>query len=210
MAHHVALLGDSIFDNSSYTRGEPDVVEHLRQLLPKPWQATLLAVDGATTLGLPAQVKRIPDGVSHLAVSIGGNDALGNLDMLNARATSSEDALFLFEERIARFEQRYRDALELVRARKLPTTVCTIYNGNLPEPREARKARMALMMFNDVIARTAYDYGFDLVELRVVCSEPSDYANPIEPSGSGGRKIARILASAIGAVTGSPRSRTFV
>lgn len=210
MSQHVALLGDSIFDNAAYTRGEPDVVTHLRALLPAGWQATLLASDGATTAGIAAQVKRLPAGVSHLAVAVGGNDALGNLDMLNARTSSSEEALFLFEERIARFEQRYHDALQLVRARGVPTTVCTIYNGNLLERREARKARMALMMFNDGIARTAYESGFDLIELRLVCSEPGDYANPIEPSGSGGQKIARAIGRAIGALAEHPRSRTFV
>jgi len=29
MPQHIVLLGDSIFDNSVYTGGEPDVVEHL-------------------------------------------------------------------------------------------------------------------------------------------------------------------------------------
>ena len=32
---HVALLGDSIFDNKTYTNGEPDVVAHLRTFLPQ-------------------------------------------------------------------------------------------------------------------------------------------------------------------------------
>ena len=55
---HLVLLGDSIFDNIAYTRGEPDVVAHLTAILPAGWRATLLAVDGATTRGLPSQTKR--------------------------------------------------------------------------------------------------------------------------------------------------------
>ena len=55
---HVALLGDSIFDNAAYTSGAPDVVTHLRRLLPPGWQATLCAVDGATTTDLDAQLAR--------------------------------------------------------------------------------------------------------------------------------------------------------
>ena len=31
---HVALLGDSIFDNGAYTSGGPDVVTQLRAILP--------------------------------------------------------------------------------------------------------------------------------------------------------------------------------
>ena len=49
MTPHIALLGDSIFDNHVYTGGEPDVVAHLRDLLPSLWVATLCAVDGSTS-----------------------------------------------------------------------------------------------------------------------------------------------------------------
>ena len=76
MSHHIALLGDSIFDNQTYTAGEPDVVTHLSQLLPSPWRATLCAVDGATTNELKSQCPRTPSDASHLVVSIGGNDVL--------------------------------------------------------------------------------------------------------------------------------------
>jgi hypothetical protein len=41
-----------------------------------------------------------------------------------------------------------------------------------------------------------------------VCTEPADYANPIEPSGSGGLKIARAVARMIGALDApAPPSR---
>ena len=46
-AAHIVLLGDSIFDNGAYTQGEPDVVTHLRTLLPAGARAMLLAKDGA-------------------------------------------------------------------------------------------------------------------------------------------------------------------
>jgi hypothetical protein len=47
---HIVLLGDSILDNASYTSGGPDVISQVREILPKDWKATLLAVDGAVTL----------------------------------------------------------------------------------------------------------------------------------------------------------------
>jgi hypothetical protein len=56
----------------------------------------------------------------------------------------------------------------------------------------------ALMMFNDVILRTAFERGVPVIDLRLVCTEPSDYANPIEPSGQGGRKIADAIVCALG------------
>ncbi len=56
-------------------------------------------------------------------------------------------------------------------------------------------------MFNDVILRVAFEHHLPVIDLRLVCNEPVDYANPIEPSGRGGRKIAGAIARAIGAAT---------
>lgn len=83
---HVALLGDSIFDNGAYTGGEPDVVWHLRAMLPDGWQATLLAVDGSTMSSIPAQCGRLPRDATHIVLAVGGNDALMQQDLLATRA----------------------------------------------------------------------------------------------------------------------------
>jgi hypothetical protein len=193
---HVVLLGDSIFDNRSYTRGEPDVVTHLRSVLPGNARATLCAVDGATTSGLARQVNRVPPDGTHLVVAIGGNDALGNTDLLDRRVSSTADALALFADRVDVFESSYRAALAPVLALGRPTVVCTIYNGNLEPPR-ARIARVALTLFNDVIVRFGFEHRLPVIDLRLVCCDASDYANPIEPSGRGGLKIARAIADTI-------------
>jgi lysophospholipase L1-like esterase len=195
---HVALLGDSIFDNASYTGGEPDVVTHLRPMLTTGARATLLAVDGAITRSLAEQVRRVPADATHLVVSIGGNDALGCLDLLDAPARSTADALRLFGTAVGRFEADYRTAVQPVIDRGLPVTICTIYNGALEEPDYAARARVALMLFNDVILRVAFEHHASVIDLRLICNESADYANPIEPSGAGGMKIARAIARVTG------------
>ena len=197
MSGHIVLLGDSIFDNGAYTAGEPDVLGHLKSLLPRLWQASLCAVDGARVAGLRSQIARLPDSATHLVIAIGGNDALGNMDLLSTPVPSTTAALALFDRRVSAFEAEYRAAIGQVLKLRKPLTLCTIYNGNL-EPSQARNARVALTMFNDAIMRTAFENSLDLVELRLVCSEPSDYANPIEPSGAGGRKIAQAIVAAVG------------
>lgn len=131
---------------------------------------------------------------------MGGNDALGHFDLLSSRVASTAEALDLFDERLTRFEADYRRALVEVVQVERPTIVCTIYNGALPDPDEARRARRALTLFNDAIVRVAWELCCAIVDLRVVCNEPEDYANPIEPSGTGGAKIARSLARAVGAL----------
>ena len=192
---HVVLLGDSIFDNAAYVGPGPDVIAQLRAALPG-WRATLCAVDGATTAGLASQLARVPADATHLVCSIGGNDALGNMDLLSLRATSSDEVLRVFAGRVAAFERAYRAALGPVVATGLPVTLCTVYDGALDSD-TAEIARLALALFNDAILRTAVVRGLDLIELRAVCTEPADYANPIEPSTRGGAKIAAVIARAV-------------
>jgi hypothetical protein len=139
-AMHIALFGDSIFDNSSYTGREPDVVTHLRALLPAGDRATLLAVDGAITRSVTEQVSRIPADATHLVVSTGGNDALSHLDLLDTSARSTADALRLFGNAVGGFEAEYRSAVRPVIDRGLPVTICTIYNGAFADPDQAARA----------------------------------------------------------------------
>ena len=195
---HVVLLGDSIFDNASYTKGEPDVVSHLGAALPAGWRASLLAVDGSVTDDLAEQIGQVPADATDLVLSIGGNDALANIDILGLPVSSTAEALEIFGARTADFRSSYVEALDLLLALDRPTTVCTIYEGNL-EPQIAARARVALTFFNDVILRAAFERALDLIDLRLVCTEVSDFANPIEPSGAGGAKIAEAIRTALGA-----------
>jgi len=198
---HIVLLGDSIFDNAAYTHGAPDVVTHLQRVLPSGWRATLCAVDGATARALSSQLARVPSDASRLVIAVGGNDALQNIDLLSMRATSSAQVLEAFADRLFTFERSYRGAMREALALGRPMMVCTIYNGAL-EAERATIARVGVALFNDVILRTALDLRLDVLELRAICTDPADYANPIEPSGQGGLKIARAIARAVGAANG--------
>jgi hypothetical protein len=200
---HVVLLGDSIFDNQAYTGGGPDVVTQLRAILPAAWRATLGAIDGATTHDVGRQLAAVPDDASHLVLSVGGNDALGHTDLLDQRASSSAEVLGRLAMAAAGFEGRYRKVVADVRARDLPTTLCTIYNGNFPDPEFQRLATTALTVFNDAILRVGFEHALTVIDLRLVCNEPRDYANPIEPSSHGGAKIARAIARAVEMASGS-------
>jgi hypothetical protein len=194
---HVVLLGDSIFDNAAYVRGGPDVVTQVRDVLPSGWKASLLAVDGAVISGVARQLDRVPVDATHLVVSAGGNDALAHTDLLERRATSSPQVLGWLADATEEFEHRYRAMVELLLAHHRPLTLCTIYNGNLGAPVQ-RLATTALAVFDDVILRVAAEHAIQVIELRLVCTAPTDYANPIEPSVAGGAKIARAIARAVG------------
>lgn len=196
---HFVLLGDSTFDNAAYVPGGPDVVAQLRARLPAGDTATLRAVDGATTQGVALQLARLPGDATHLVLSVGGNDALGHIGILEARAQSFPQVLGHLADIAGAFERRYRQVVDAVCAPGLPVTVCTVYNGNLGDALTQRLASTALTVFNDAILRVAFERALGVIDLRLVCREPADYANPIEPSVRGGAKIARAVARAVGA-----------
>jgi lysophospholipase L1-like esterase len=191
--NHVVLLGDSIFDNAAYTGGAPDVVRQLRQRLPEGWKATLLAVDGGTTADVREQLGLVPADATHLVVSAGGNDALGHIDFLGAPAATTAEALLGLADIAAGFERRYHGMLTEVLAHGLPTVICTIYYPRFPDATLQRITTTALAVFNDCIIRAAFTHGIPLLDLRFVCTEEGDYADPIEPSAQGGEKIAHAI-----------------
>ena len=195
---HVILLGDSIFDNAAYTAGGPDVVSQLRKLLPGGWTSTLLAVDGHKIEDVDRQLSQLPKVATHLVLSVGGNDALSHGDLLGRPARSAAEVLTLLADAAGAFEQRYRRLIGRLLQTGLPLTVCTIYNGNFPDRDFQRIASTALSGFNDAILRVGFERRLTIIDLRLVCDEPADYANPIEPSSVGGAKIARAIAAAVG------------
>lgn len=187
---HVVLLGDSVFDNAAYVAGGPDVIQQLRQKLPRGWKATLEAVDGSLTDHVPVQLQHVPDDASHLIISVGGNDVLVRINFLNERVHSISEALERLTDIADQFEDRYSAMLEKVLNQGLPTALCTIYYPRNLDPPTQRIAVAALAVFDDVILRQACSAGLPVLDLRLICTEASDYANPIEPSTHGGDKIA--------------------
>lgn len=192
--NHIVLLGDSVFDNAAYVAaGAPDVVKQLRQRLPDGWKATLLAVDGSVTRDVQRQAAQIPRDATHLILSCGGNDALGHMGLLDEPARSMTEALTRLAEAGANFQQHYRAMLDALLCTDLPLGVCSIYYPRFPDPQLQRLAVTALTIFNDAIIREVFARRIPLLDLRLICDEDGDYANPIEPSARGGEKIAAAI-----------------
>jgi len=191
---HIILLGDSVFDNSKYVQPEPDVRAQLQQILPSGWKASLLAVDGAVTKDVVEQLAKLPDDATHLVLSVGGNDLLGYAeDLLRKPVTVSSDAFLLLARVVGVFEAMYRQVVETCLRVGLPLVVCTIFNGNFADEEFQRMARVAVAVFNDAILRLSREKSLCAIDLRLVCATPDAYANPIEPSAIGGKKIAQAI-----------------
>ena len=175
---HIILLGDSIFDNLSYVQPEPDVLAQLQELLPAGWKASLRAVDGAVTNHVTRQLADLPADTTHLV-------------------TMSSQVFVLLAGVVGGFEPTYRRVVEACLETGLPLVVCTIYNGNFVDQEFQTMAPIAVAIFNDVILRVSREKGLQAIDLRLVCALEEDYANEIEPSAIGGRKIAAAIWRAV-------------
>lgn len=204
---HVALLGDSIFDNATYVQEGGAVIDHLRRDYPD-LGSTLLAVDGAVCDGVFAQLEKITPDVTHLALSVGGNNALvtGPLLFMD-RVNNVGDAIVRCAEVLRPFAQSYHELIRAIVAKGLPLAVCTIYD-HIPDL--SIRERTGLQLFNDIITRTALEAGADIIDLRLLCNQPHHYseASSIEPSDEGARVIAKAIAARVTGCNKYPNRRT--
>jgi lysophospholipase L1-like esterase len=192
-AKHVLMLGDSIFDNAAYVAGHQDVQAQVQDLLPS-MQVSSRARDGAVIADIDSQLGGFAGTATHIVVSIGGNDAIrasGVLDEGVSNVSAALEKLTLVGER---FGHGYASLMKLVSQRNVPVALCTIYEPRFPDPARRRAAAAALSVINDVITRQVFRAGASLIDLRLICDRDEDFANPIEPSTTGGAKIARAIA----------------
>lgn len=152
-ARPLALIGDSILDNSPYTGPDPDITQHLHESLSPEWAVVRVARDGAVM----SDVADIAD----------------------------------------RFAARYAEVAAQAASRVDRPVLCTIYEPPLFDPVSARLASVPLGVLNDRIVRIATQLGLDVLDVRSVCTETSDFVRQIEPSAAGARKVAVAIAALV-------------
>lgn len=202
----LVLLGDSILDNLPYTAPAPDTATHLRDVLGG-WSVELLARDGATMADVPGQLRSLEGRPDVAVLSIGGNDALAHVGLLERRGTTS---VAVFDELLSiadDFERRYEEVARAVAERAESVVLCTIYEVRLEPVEFARAARVPLAVLNDRIIRIGARLGADVLELRSVCTKDADFVQQIEPSATGAEKIARAIARVLGGAPGLAAAR---
>jgi len=191
---HVVLMGDSILDCKHYTKDDPDVAERVFQELGEDWKVTLAARDGAVTQSLGWQLQDIPSDATRIILSIGGNDAMGNVGILtDKREMKIVDSLYELALMREMFKYSYEDAVEPILSLGIPVTLCTIYDCDWDE-QDKDAILTALALFNDVIIRFADEHDLPVIDLRSLLTSAEDYELTIEPSAIGAAKIGTRIA----------------
>lgn len=203
---HLALVGDGILANGAHTKGEPDTASALSKLLPA-WTVSLVAGEGSLIADVASQLPKLNGAVDVAVLSVGGNDGMRHVDLLQQPAASTGETLDALIAMADGFAGMYERVVKSVRERAPRLVVCTIYEPPLVGKTTAARARVLLTMLNDGILKAAYHWGLDVLDLRAICKDPADFTLQISPSAAGAAKIARAIAAAIG---GTEAKRTTV
>ena len=191
---HLGLVGDGILANGAHAGRNADSASVLRQLLPG-WTISLLAAEGSTMAAVAAQLDRLPQDVDLVVLSVGGNDALKHVQLLQQPTKSSAETLDALMAMGDEFAAGYDGVVKLLRIRPARAVVCTIYEPPLVGEGTANRARVLLTILNDHLFRIAYRWGLDVLDLRAICTNAGDFRQQVAPSTAGAAKIARAIAA---------------
>ena len=198
--NRVVLFGDSIIDNKTYvSHGEFSVLEHLENI--SNYEYIQVAYDGHTTFDVQNKQLHLSTIVkpSHIVLSVGGNDLLQNLSYLSKGPVSNvNEAVSGIQQHIFEpLEQRFETIIEELSSQRANLLICTVYEGDLGRTDEFKdvldSSKIMVSSFNDIVYKTAKKYNADVLELREIFITSDDYANPIEPSHTGGEKLAKSI-----------------
>jgi hypothetical protein len=130
-------------------------------------------------------------------ISIGGNDALGHASVFDSPSRSVAESLAQLALIQKRLHADYAVMIDAALRHRRPTALCSIYDPRYPDPSRRQVSTTALAIINDPIIREAVRRGLPLLDLRIICDQDADFANPIEPSVQGGWKVAGAVASLV-------------
>ena len=187
LTHHsvdtILLLGDSILDNSYYVSPGKSVYDYIKRNVPKSTVIKNLARDGAIISEVEtSQLYGIPitynKPTTALVLSVGGND-------------------FLSGNAIDLVKPQYKELLQHVRSQ---FNKAKIYLVNLYRPLDPSLQLYGtiISMWNSFLEQLVKENLADaIVPISNVILEPTDLVHKIEPSNTGGEKIAKTILHTI-------------
>lgn len=165
------LLGDSIFENSSYVLNRESVGEKIK----KEMNVKILAKDGARIRDIMEQSKKIEDDDTHIFISIGGNDILEEL--FYKKGGDLNRIWREYENEIMELKERVNGEIVLV----------DIY---FITEMKYRRMHKYIHKWNKKIEEFGEREGMKVYKISKLLKKDSDFTHGIEPSKIGGEKLA--------------------
>jgi hypothetical protein len=205
---HVVLLGDALLDAYSSIDKSPGKFEG--DILPgtrHPWKLSVVSAAEVERAG-PALV--LPKDATHAMIFIEGNHAIEQSGLLDSRPGAYGQTLEQLTLAADEFERTLERLIHVAQAARLVIMVGTMFPPNYKDPLRQRTACAALAVFNDRVTKRAAAARASLIDLRLTCNEPEDYAKPTLLSKSGVQKVANVIRFAMYELdAGARRSEVF-
>ena len=182
----VVLLGDSVLKNESYVKSGLSVCEYVKS---KTSSAYSYALNDSTIVDVYNQLEQIPLDYNNpnccIFLSVGGNDILSN-------HIEDNDAL----------RPIFIAYTKLIRSIKTKMDKSKLFLVNIYYPSSLKYSQYTpiLVEWNQMIDDYAYNSTSNIagvVRLNETLGEKSDFTHEIEPSESGGLKVAEAILKSI-------------
>jgi hypothetical protein len=178
----VILMGDSVFNNSSYVSDGMSVYDILKNKLTN---IINVAKDGATINDLYEQLDKISIDLNktntYIFISAGGNDILNKRRVLT---TKEIEELF----------NKYVSFLKALKS-KLSSVKINIVNLYLPTNPKYQLYKPSVNKWNKLIKENSNNIGeiYNVIDLYSLLKSPEDFVYDIEPSEIASNKIANLI-----------------
>jgi hypothetical protein len=182
----MVLLGDSVLKNESYVQSGMSVSEYLKSKMPSTYS---YALNDSTIVDVYHQLGQIPLDYNHpnccIFLSVGGNDILSS-----------------HVENIESLRPIFMAYTKLIRSLKTRMDKSKLFLVNIYYPSSLKYSQYTpiLAEWNKMIDDYAYNSANNIagvVRLNEILKEKSDFTHEIEPSESGGLKVAEAILKSI-------------
>jgi hypothetical protein len=196
---HLLLLSDTLLDNQTSVAPDRTIIAQVQRLLPRnsQWRAALLPTAHTPIPAVLNHIQSLPADTTHVVLSIGGTyalTALAGIFEVHSSGIAVVQQLYALQMHV---EQAYLTVLDTLAERHISTIVCTIAEPNFHNSATQEKMVVGIGVVNDSILRCAFVRGVPVVDSRLICTLPSDYANEIQPSERGSTMIAAAFVAAL-------------
>ena len=170
----LVCIGDSILNNTNYVPVGKSVINYLRGNMV---DVINVAQDNAKIEDVYDQIRRIPDIKSNMNIilSVGGNDLLEYGP-------------------IKPVYEKYIKLVRYITDKYIDTYKCKLYVLNLyyPKDESMKKYYKIIRNWNSLLVNIPikYNINMNIIDISKIIKEPTDLVHEIEPSATGGLKIA--------------------
>lgn len=183
---NIILIGDSMLQNKSYVTNGKSITDILEKSTPHN-SIFNYAVDGTTISGAYQQIKEIPiefnNSNTSIFLSAGGNDIIDRAQS----GSTNENIDSIFDD--------YSKMVQSLKT-KMNETKITLLTLYYPDSKDYHLYYGMIKDWNKKLDAFAKDQDFGILKTNNLLGLPTDFTSNIEPSETGGEKIAKsILAS---------------